>query len=94
MPEIAFIWNREEMERLQTAIIVENWRRIMTTGSGKRKLNEQFTPKEIKRIQFLYKKYYNMQFKKVGASGTPLKHAMSIADYHLTKRAVHFFATT
>lgn len=93
MPEIAYIWSQEEMNQLQTQIIVENWRRIMATGSGKRKLDEQFTPKEIERIKWLYKKYYAMQFKKVFATGTPNKHAMSIADYHLTRRAVHFFAT-
>jgi hypothetical protein len=93
MPKLAYIWNQDEMNQLQAQIIVEMWSRVMGTGSGKRKLANTFTSEEIERIRWLYKKYYSIYFKKIFGQDTPNKHAMSINDWHLTKRVVHFFAT-
>lgn len=93
MPRLTYQWSKEELNQLQPQIIVEMWGRVMETGSGKRKLANEFTPDEIERIKWLYKKYYAMHYKKFAGSGTPNWHGMSIKDYHLTKRAVHFFAT-
>jgi hypothetical protein len=91
--KLATVFNQKELTRLQTPIIIEMWSKVMTTGSGKRKLTEAFTPDEIESIKRLYKTFHNWHFKKVGGTGIPANHAMTIKDYQLTKRAVHFFAT-
>ena len=94
MPRLAIVFNRDDLTKLQTPIIVEMWDRVMNTGSGKRKLNKEFTSDEINRIKKLYKLFYTWHFQKVGGSGTPNEcHSMTLEDYHLTQRAVHFFAT-
>jgi hypothetical protein len=91
---MAIIFNHDDLNKLQTPIIIEMWDRVMSTGSGKRKLTETFTPDEINRIKRLYKLFYKWHFSKVGGTGIPDEcHSMTIEDYQLTKRAVHFFAT-
>ena len=91
--KLVTVFNREELTALQTPIIIEMWSKVMTTGSGKRKLNNEFTPDEIESIRRLYNTFHSWHFKKVGGTGIPANHAMTIKDYELTKRAVHFFAT-
>jgi hypothetical protein len=91
---MAIIFEHDDIVKLQTPIIIEMWDRVMNTGSGKRKLTEAFTPDEINRIKQLYKIFYTWHFKKFGGTGIPKEcHSMTIADYQLTERAVHFFAT-
>ena len=91
---MAIIFEHDDLIKLQTPIIVEMWDRVMNTGSGKRKLNNEFTPEEINRIRQLYKVFYIWHFKKFGGTGIPKEcHSMTIADYQLTERTVHFFAT-
>lgn len=90
--KLVTVFNQNELTALQTPIIIECWRKVMDTGSGKRKLTKTFTPDEIESIKRLYKTFHKWHFG-VGGTGIPANHAMTIADYQLTQRAVHFFAT-
>lgn len=89
--KLVTVFNHEELRALQTAVIVEMWDRVMGTGSGKRKFNAEFNSEEQETIKKLYKTFYKWHFGKVGGTGIPQQHAMSIQTYELTKRACNFF---
>ena len=88
MATIMISWNREELEGLQTMIIVENWRRI-DGGKGKRKYKEEFTDQERDKIRRLYNTFYKWHL----VRGVPEKHVFKTETINLIKRAVNFFAT-
>jgi len=85
------VFEHKELMALQTAIIVECWKH-KSYGAGKRKFAKEFTPEEQETIQGLYKTFCKWHLGWRG-TGIPQNHAMTIANYNLTKRAVHFFAT-
>jgi hypothetical protein len=91
---VAIIFNHDDLVKLQTPIILEMWGKVMNTGSGKRKLKDQFTLEEIKRLKELYSLFYTWHLKKFGGTGIPTEcHSFTVPDYELTQKAVRFFAT-
>lgn len=86
------VFNHDELVALQSAIMVEMWDRVLGTGTGKRKFNAEFNPEEQKLIRKYYKIFYKWHMGKVGGTGIPQKHQMSIKTYELMRRTVKFFA--
>lgn len=91
--KLVTVFEKHELEALQTAVIIEMWDKVLGTGSGKRKFNAEFNSEEQELIRKLYKTYYKWHFGNVGGTGIPNQHAMSIQTYELTKRACNFFGT-
>ena len=91
--KLAFIVEEHELAALQPGVIVEMWRRVMTTGSGKRKFAAEFTPEEQEKVKELYKTVYGWLYKKVGGTGIPKEHRMTFDEYRLLQRACNFFGT-
>ncbi len=82
--------DNQELNDLQTPIIVEMHDKIRDNGSKKRAYLAEFTEKERKLISYYHKLFYNWYLVK----GTPQKHQFkSIQNINLIQRAVHFFAT-
>jgi len=91
--KLATIFEHDELKRLQSAVVVEMWDRVLGTGSGKRKFKAEFNKKERDLIRVYYKIFYKWNFGKVGGTGIPQQHKMSIQTYELMKRACNFFGT-
>lgn len=90
MAKIEIRFSPEEINSLQTPIVVENYDRVYNTGSGRRKFRKVFTETERRRFPYFYKKFYNWYL----VHGVPhTGHVMSLADWDLCQRFVHFFAT-
>jgi hypothetical protein len=87
---LAIIFNRNELNRLQWQVIVENWKRVMTCHSRRAKYCNEFSNPDRIRIYHLYKTVFTPWFYK---GGQPEERELTINDYQLIERAVHFFAT-
>ena len=88
--KLATIFERKEIEALQPGVVVESWRRVATTGRGKRKLKEAFGddwPDKVTRVYKLYCWWYR------GHGGLPVEHRCSIESYKFMQRVTHFFGT-
>jgi len=89
MAKLEIRFNSEEINNLNTSIVVEN-RKFLGTGSGMRKFKEQFTEEERKRFPDFYKRFHNWYL----IHGVPKTgHVMSKADWVLCQKYVTFFAT-
>lgn len=82
-------FEHNELEALQTAIIVEMWGKVLSGGRGKREFKAQFTDQE----QALIRRYYQVFYKWHLKTGIPQLHRMKVSTYELMKRAVAFFAS-
>ncbi len=91
--KIVTVFEHEELVALQSAVVVEMWRRVMTTGTGRRKFEAAFNKEERIKINGYYKTFYKWHFGKVGGTGIPQRHEMSIKTYKLMQRTCHFFGT-
>lgn len=71
-------------------VVVEMWRQVMTTGTGRRKFQKAFTAEEQIVIKEMHKTYCHWC---LGVSGTgiPNKHAMKISVFQLMHKAAKFF---
>jgi hypothetical protein len=87
------VFEHEELVALQSAVVVEMWRKVMGTGVGRRKYEAEFTQDERLRIEEYYKIFYKWHFAKVGGTGIPQTHIMSIKTYKFMQRVCHFFGT-
>ena len=85
--------DNQELNDLQTPIIVEMWDKIggqAACGSKRRAYHKEFNKKERKLISYYHKLFYNWYMVK----GTPQKHQFkTMVNIQLIKRAVNFFAT-
>lgn len=90
--KIRTIFERRELERLQSSVVVEMWKKVMTTGIGKRKFAESFTEEEQDKIREYYKIFYRWHYDHQ-RGGVPEEHDMSVETYNLMKRACNFFGT-
>jgi hypothetical protein len=72
------------------SVVVEMWKRVMTTGTGKRKFMKAFTAEEQIIIKKMHKTYCGWC---LGVSGTgiPNRHKMTIKVFQLMHRAAKFF---
>ena len=89
MPKIVYEFNHEELNRLQSPVMVEMWDKIMGCNRIKNKYKDQFNEQERQ----LIRRYYNIFYEWYLRTGTPQHHRMKPATYHLLQRAVQFFAT-
>lgn len=87
--KIITAYEKHELEQLQPGVMVEMWRRVLTTGSGKRKFAAEFTEQERALIFEYYKTFARWHLK----TGIPQLHQMKISTYHLMQRACNFFGT-
>lgn len=71
-------------------VVVEMWKRVMSTGTGKRKFQKAFTAEEQIVIRETHKIYIRWC---LGVSGTgiPSRHAMKISTFQLMHRSARFF---
>ena len=71
-------------------VVVEMWKRVMTTGTGRRKFTQAFTPEEQDVIKKMHKIYCGWC---LGVSGTgiPNRHQMTIKVFQLMHKAAKFF---
>ena len=84
------MFEKSELDRLQSAVVVECWRSVMTTRSGKRKFKAAFSEKEQKTCHKIYKVFTTWHCG-WSASGVPDTHKMTIKNYELAKRLCNFF---
>jgi hypothetical protein len=83
-------FSREDLNRLQYPIIVENWEKVKSCGSKKRRWLAEFTEPERKLLSEYYKIFYDWYLRR----GTPERFVFrkgSTVD--LIHRAVAFFAS-
>jgi len=83
------VYEKRELEKLQSAIIVEMWDRVLGTGTGNRAFKTEFNSKERELIRVYYKIFYRWHLK----IGIPQYYKMPIKTYELMKRACNFFGT-
>lgn len=85
--------NHEELNSLQTPIIVESWDKVVgrgICGSKRRRWLAEFTEAERKLISYYYPIFYRWYLVK----GTPQKHVFrKVETIDLIKKAVCFFAS-
>jgi hypothetical protein len=86
--KLATIFEANEIELLQPGVVVESWRRVVTTFSGKRKLKEEFGDDWPDKVTRVYKLYCWWVGK-----GMPMEHRCSIESYQFMQRVSHFFGT-
>jgi len=86
--KLAIIFEAKELEALQPGVVVESWRRVMSTGTGKRKLAAAFTADEIEKVKKVYKLYCWWYGKMM-----PSEHRCTIAEYEFMQRVTYFFGT-
>ena len=91
--KLVTIFEYPELKALQSAVLVEMYNRVISTGTGKRKFNESFTESEQEQIKRFYKLFYGWHFLRIGGTGIPKTHQMTIVTYELMKRAINFFGT-
>ena len=88
-----FEYSREELNRWQYPIIVENWDRIASKeayGRLKRLYVAEYTSSERATLARYYKLFYRWYF----VTGTPEHYIFRKAEtMHLILRAIQFFAT-
>ena len=87
--KLVTVFEKPELEKLQSAVVVERWDHILGTGTGKRKFKAEFNSKERELIEVYYKIFYRWYRQ----TGIPNNHKMSIQTYNLMKRACNFFGT-
>ena len=85
--KLVTIFEKPELDMLQYGVVVEGWKRVMQTGSGKRKLAQEFTSEEIEKIKKVYKLFCWWY----GRTGTPGEHRMTLTEFEFTKRVCNFF---
>ena len=88
--KLVTVFEYDELNRLQSGVVVEGWRSVMSTGSGKRKFAAEFTEEEQDQCRHLWK-IFTKWYSGVGGTGVPQKHAMSLETYELAKRLCNFF---
>ena len=84
-------FNHEELNNLQTPIIVEMYDKVKYNGSKRRKYLQEFpTTAERKKVSALYTLAYRWHLK----TGTPQRYVFrSIESVDFIRRVVRFFAT-
>jgi len=90
--KLVTVFEYDDLVKLQSAVVVEMWDRVMSTGSGKRKFNAEFNESERELIKQYYKIFYTWHFGRIGGTGVPKEHRMTISTYKLMHRACHFFS--
>lgn len=86
--KLVTVFEKKEIDTLQPGVVVESWRRVVTTFSGKRKLKEEFGddwPERVTKVYKLYCWWYGRT--------TPSEHRCTIAEYHFMQRVTSFFGT-
>jgi len=86
--KLVTVFEYYDLVKLQSAVVVEMWDRVMSTGSGKRKFNAEFNESERELIKKYYKIFYTWHFE----TRIPKEHRMTISTYKLMQRACHFFS--
>lgn len=89
--KLVTVFERSEIaDYLYPAVVVEMWKKVMTTGTGKRKFQKAFTPEEQITIRAMHKIYCGWC---LGVSGTgiPSNHKMKIKEFQIMHRAAKFF---
>ena len=81
---------QEIIKHLAPMVVVEMWKKVMTTGVGKRKFAEAFTAEEQDVVRKTHKTYCHWCLG-VSGSGIPDKHVMKISAFQLMSRAAKFF---
>jgi len=83
------VFEKTELLMLQHGVVVESWRRVMSTGSGKRKLAAAFSEEgEVEKVKKVYKLYCWWYGK-----GMPNEHRCTIREYEFMQRVTHFFGS-
>lgn len=85
--KLVTVFEKAELEALQSGVMVEMWDRVLDTGSGKRKFSAAFTEEEREKIRLYYKVFHRWYRQ----TGVPQQHRMSITTYNLMSRACAFF---
>jgi len=87
----AMVLDRDEINRqLPYAVIVENWDKVKSSGSKRRKYLAEFSESERKRLSDLYRKYfYNWYLR----TGVPKTFTCRPETLELAQRAGNFFAS-
>ncbi len=81
--------NQQELNNLQTPIIVEMYDKIKESGSKRRAYLKEFNEKERKKISAWYTLAYRWYLK----TGTPQRFVFrSVESVNFVKRVVNFFA--
>lgn len=84
-------WSREDLEKLQVGVIVEQWKHL-DTGRYRREFNKQF-PKLSERIM-IRRKLYPLFYQWILVKGLPdTSQALTLKNYELSQRLANFFAT-
>jgi hypothetical protein len=84
-------WSKEDLEKLQVGVIVEQWKHL-DTGRYRRAFNAEF-PKLSERIM-IRKKLYPLFHNWVLVKGLPETNStLTHKNYELAKRLANFFAT-
>jgi hypothetical protein len=81
--------DREELNGMGFPVVVEQWDRVMGSGSKRRKYLNEFTEKQRKTI----KRYYNTFYRWYLVEGTPEKHRMYPETLILLRNVCYFFGT-
>lgn len=87
------VFEHKELTDLQSGVVVEMWESVHGTGSGKRKLKEQFNKAELQKFDKFYHTFRTWHLGGVSGTGVPYRHACTISDYKLMKRMCDFFGT-
>ena len=85
---VVTVFETKEIAALQPGVVVESWKRVATTGSGKRKLKAEFGEDWPDKVTRVYKLYCWWVGK-----GIPMEHRCSIESYYFMQRVTAFFGT-
>ena len=89
--KLVTVFEKGEIQKyLCPAVVVEMWKRVMTTGVGKRKFTEAFSGEEQVTIREIHNTYCHWCLG-VSGSGVPARHTMTIKVFTLMSRAAEFF---
>ena len=87
--KLAAVWEKNEIEALQSGVVVEGWKHI-GYGRGKRLFEAEFNEDERKQCRDLYKLFLKW-YSGWHGTGVPDHHAMPIKKYQLAVRLCNFF---
>ena len=83
------VFEKHELEALQTAVVVEGWKHIKY-GRVKRAWLKEFTEKERAKAGVMYREFYRWHL----VTGIPQHgRAMRLETYEFIKRLCNFFGT-
>lgn len=87
--KVVTVFEYDELVKLQSAVVVEMWNSVLSTGKGRKKFNATFTELEQATIASYYKIFYTWY----RVTGVPQKHQMTVRTYGLMQRVCDFFGT-